>query len=282
MQNGIVSLFFSPMYDAFYSLIRENNRELVENKLLWDNGTYRIDFERLEKQLQGAKILLLTNPHNPTGRVFDKRELARIIEICMRQNVFIISDDIHMDIVYGDARYTPILSMVENPVNMCICTSASKTMNTPGLIGSYLLVPDATLREAFLKQLKQQDALSSVSILGMYATMAGYNESADYVDELVVHLESNMHFLKNYITNHIPEIRFEIPEGTYLAWLDVSALGVTEDALQEALIHVGKVAIMPGETYGGNGFIRMNVACSRSKLLDGLERMHQAIQTLRR
>ncbi|AQY52111.1 aminotransferase class I and II family protein [Listeria weihenstephanensis FSL R9-0317] len=273
---------FSPMYDAFYSLIEENNRELVENELVWDNGKYCIDFERLEKQLKGAKILLLTNPHNPTGRVFDKAELAKVIEICERHHIFIISDDIHMDIVYGNAQYTPILSLAENPVNMCICTSASKTMNTPGLIGSYLLVPDATLRAAFLKQLKARDALSSVSILGMYATMASYNESADYVDELVIHLENNMHFLKNYITNHIPEIRFEIPEGTYLAWLDVSALGVTKDALQEALIHVGKVAIMPGETYGGPGFLRMNVACSRSKLVDGLERMNQAIQTLRR
>ncbi|MBC1435979.1 pyridoxal phosphate-dependent aminotransferase [Listeria rocourtiae] len=272
---------FSPMYDAFYSLIQENNRKLVENELLWDNGTYRVNFELLEKQLRGAKILLLTNPHNPTGRVFQKAELSAIIELCERHGVFIISDDIHMDIVYGDARYTPILSLVEQPVNMCICTSASKTMNTPGLMGSYLLVPDEDLRADFLKQLKQRDALSSVSILGMHATMATYNESADYVDELVVHLESNMHFLKNYLASYLPEIKFEIPEGTYLAWLDISALGVTKDVLQEALIHVGKVAIMPGETYGGQGFLRMNVACSRSKLVDGLERMHKAILTLR-
>ncbi|KGL42356.1 pyridoxal phosphate-dependent aminotransferase [Listeria sp. SHR_NRA_18] len=272
---------FSPMYDAFYSLIRENNRELVENELLWDNGTYCIDLERLEEQLRGAKILLLTNPHNPTGRVFQKAELEAIIEICERLGVFIISDDIHMDIVYGNSRYTPILSLTKNPVNMCICTSASKTMNTPGLMGSYLLVPDEALRDAFLKQLKQRDALSSVSILGMYATMVAYNESADYVDELVVHLESNMHFLKNYIVNQLPEIHFEIPEGTYLAWLDISRLGVSKEALQDALIHVGKVAVMPGETYGGQGFLRMNVACSRSKLVDGLERMHKAILTLR-
>ncbi|WP_430534505.1 MalY/PatB family protein [Listeria rocourtiae] len=272
---------FSPMYDAFYSLIQENNRELVENELLWDNGTYRINFELLEKQLQRAKILLLTNPHNPTGRVFQKAELSAIIELCERHGVFIISDDIHMDIVYGNTRYTPILSLIERPVNMCICTSASKTMNTPGLMGSYLLVPDEDLRAAFMLQLKQRDALSSVSILGMYATMATYNDSADYVDELVVHLESNMHFLKNYLASHLPEIKFEIPEGTYLAWLDISALGVTKDVLQEALIHVGKVAIMPGETYGGQGFLRMNVACSRIKLVDGLERMHKAILTLR-
>lgn len=273
---------FSPMYDAFYNLIRENNRELVENELLWDNGTYRIDFERLEEQLRGAKILLLTNPHNPTGRVFQKAELSAIIEICERQGVFIISDDIHMDIVYGNAHYTPILSLERNLANMCICTSASKTMNTPGLMGSYLIVPDEDLRDAFLKQLKQRDALSSVSILGMYATMATYNESADYIDELVVHLESNMHFLKKYVTDNLPEIQFEIPEGTYLAWLDISALGVPCEVLQKALIRIGKVAIMPGETYGGQGFLRMNVACSRSKLVDGLERMHKAILTLRR
>lgn len=273
---------FSPMYDAFYSLIRENNRELVESKLLWDNGKYRIDFDQLEKQVENASILLLTNPHNPTGRVFDKEELTRIIEICERNGVFIISDDIHMDIVYKNAQYTPILSLSENRMNMCICTSASKTMNTPGLIGSYLLVPDDALRVAFLKQLKERDALSSVSILGMYATMAAYNESADYADEMVAHLEGNMHFVKSFIDEQMPEIKFEIPEGTYLAWLDVSALGLTKDALQDALVHVGKVAIMPGETYGGEGFLRLNVACSRSKLVDGLERMHKAIQTVRR
>ncbi|MBC1227171.1 MalY/PatB family protein [Listeria booriae] len=273
---------FSPMYDAFYDLIRENNRELVENELLWDNGEYCIDFERLEEQLRDASIFLLTNPHNPTGRVFKKWELERIIAICAQYHVFLISDDIHMDIVYGDAKYLPILDVATEPQNMCICSSASKTMNTPGLIGSYLLVPDVALRAEFLKQLKQRDALSSVSILGMYATMAGYNESADYVDELVAHLEGNMHYIKTYFDEKIPEIKFRIPEGTYLAWLDISALGVSKEALQEALIHVGKVAVMPGETYGGKGFLRLNIACSRTKLIDGLERMDKAIQTLRR
>lgn len=266
---------FSPLYDAFFNIIKERDRELVLNPLHLENGRYTIDFKSLERELQTAEILLLTNPHNPTGRVFSKEELLKIIALCKTYDVFLISDDIHMDIVYPGSAYTPVLSLSTERV--VICSSASKTMNTPGLIGSYLLVPDEALREQFLRILKGRDALSSVSILGMHALIAGYNEGASYVDELLLYLEKNMNLVRDFFSAELPDIAFLKPEATYLAWLDARGLNLTDDAIQNALVTKGKVAVMSGATYGAPGFLRLNVACPESKLLDGLSRMKKAL-----
>ncbi len=266
---------FSPLYDAFFNIIKEQKRELVLNPLLLENGRYTIDFHTLERELQTAKILLLTNPHNPTGRVFTKEELLKIMALCKANDVFLISDDIHMDIVYPGSTYTPVLSLGIERV--AICSSASKTMNTPGLIGSYLLVPDEALREDFLRILKGRDALSSVSILGMHALIAGYNEGASYVDELLLYLDKNMNLVRDFFSTELPDIAFSKPEATYLAWLDVRGLNLTDDAVQEALVKKGKVAVMSGAVYGAKGFLRLNIACPESKLIDGLHRMKKAL-----
>lgn len=275
----------TPAYDAFFKTIKDNHRKICENPLLFRDGHYTIDFIDLEQQLSHpkAKIFLLCSPHNPTGRVWTKVELLKMIELCQKYNVFMISDDIHMDIVRSDFSYIPLTSCTTDLKNIAICSSASKTFNTPGLICSYLLIPDANLREEFLVTLKNRDGLSSTSIFGMLSTISAYNECAPWVDELNLYVTNNLVLLQEFLKAELPEIQLVIPEATYLAWLDVSRLPYTSQQLQEALIHYGKVAIMPGNTYGATGenFIRMNIGCPREKLIDGLQRLKLAVEHLK-
>ncbi|WP_125715150.1 MalY/PatB family protein [Companilactobacillus kedongensis] len=270
---------FTPMYDAFYKVIEQNNRLLVPVRLGSAQTGYAIDWDSLETVLsqKQTKIFLLTNPHNPTGKVFTKEELERITQICKKYQVFVISDDIHKDIVYPGAKYVPITDIKQE--NVVICSSGSKTFNTPGLIGSYTLIPDKELRDAFLIELKDKNALSSVSILGMYAQMAAYSaEGVEYLDQLVPYLQNNFTIIDNFLKKKLPMLNFKIPQATYLAWIDISDLGMPMKELQDKLINVGKVGIMPGTTYGDSNYLRMNIACPKSKLEEGLKRMEIGIR----
>ncbi len=275
--DAVVTL--TPMYDAFYGLIQGNGREFVTVGQASAMDGYDLDWDALELALSRpeAKVMLLTNPHNPTGKVFTADELARIAKLCQANGVFLISDDIHRDIILGGVPYTPVTNVTCEGVAL-LC-SASKTFNTPGLIGSYALIPGADLREKFLFELKQKNALSSVSILGMTAQIEAYRLCSDYVDELVCYIRDNMRALKGFLDANLPEIRFEVPEGTYLAWMDASDLGMNAAELQRRLVEVGHVGIMSGETYGGYGYLRMNVACPRSKVERGMERMLRGIRS---
>lgn len=199
------------------------------------------------------------------------------MELCHANGVFLISDDIHRDMILGETPYTPVTNITREGVAL-LC-SASKTFNTPGLIGSYALIPDDDLRERFLFELKQKNALSSVSILGMTAQMAAYRSCSEYVDELVAYIRGNMQALKDFLAANLPEIRFAVPQGTYLAWMDASGLGLDAAELQRRLVEVGHVGIMSGETYGGAGYLRMNLACSHSKVERGMERMLAGIRS---
>lgn len=275
--DAVVTL--TPMYDAFYGLIEGNGRKLLAVSQASAMDGYGLDWDALAAALARpeAKVMLLTNPHNPTGKVFGVEELARIADLCARNGVFLVSDDIHRDMVLGDVPYTPVTNVTAEGVAL-LC-SASKTFNTPGLIGSYALIPDEGLRERFLFELKQKNALSSVSILGMTAQMEAYRSCADYVDELVAYVRGNMLMLKEFLGANLPEVRFEVPEGTYLAWMDASGLGLEASELQRRLVEVGHVGIMSGETYGGAGYLRMNLACPRSKAERGMERMLRGIRS---
>lgn len=274
----------TPAYDAFFKLVEENKRVFSGNKLLYENSSYFIDFQDLEKKLAHpcAKVFLLCSPHNPTGRVWSKIELKKMIALCKKYQVYVISDEIHMDIVNKPNVHIPIVNAAENLDHVCICTSASKTFNTPGLGGSYAIIPNQELKERFLITLKNIDGLSSTSTLGAIGLMSAYLNGGQWVDELNAYIEKNMELVKGFLDTHIPSAHLEIPESTYLAWIDISRLPYTDEQLQDALIHHGKVAIMPGEMYGkdGKGFLRMNVGCPSSKVIDGLQRFKKALDYL--
>ncbi|WP_042349741.1 MalY/PatB family protein [Bacillus massiliigorillae] len=274
----------TPAYDAFYKLIQDNNRTLSCNALVNHDGVYTIDFEDLEAKLSHpkAKILLLCSPQNPTGRVWTKEELDRIISLCNKHDVYIISDEIHMDIVHGSNPHIPITKAATDVSKVCICTSASKTFNTPGLSGSYNIIPDEALREEFLITLKNRDGISCASVFGTLSTITAYEHCNQWVDELNAYVKENLKLVQTFLEENVPAARLVMPESTYLAWIDVSKLPYSSDELQHALVHHAKVAIMPGETYGedAKGYIRMNVGCPREKVEEGLRRFKMGIEYL--
>lgn len=282
-EKGDGVLINTPGYDGFFKMILGNERRIISSPLKNVNGKYEIDFEDFEKKCREAKIFLLCSPHNPVGKVWTEKELAKIIEICKKNNVFIISDEIHMDIVYNK-KHIPIVSLEKDYLeNIVLCTSASKTFNIPAFTGSYLFIPSEKNREDFLKILKERDALSSPSILAVIATMTAYNECEYWVDELIKYTENNIRFVKEYLEKNIPELFCEIPDGSYFAWIDFSKLGISSEEFQKYLIDIGEVAVMPGLTYGEEGryFLRLNVACSIKKVEDGLKRIKKTVDYIK-
>ena len=282
-EKGDGVLINTPGYDGFFKMILGNERKIISSPLKNINGKYEIDFEDFEKKCREAKIFLLCSPHNPVGKVWTEKELAKIIEICKKNNVFIISDEIHMDIVYNK-KHIPIVSLGKDYLeNIVLCTSASKTFNIPAFTGSYLFIPSEKSREDFLKILKERDALSSPSILAVIATMTAYNECEYWVDELIKYTENNIRFVKEYLEKNIPELFCEIPDGSYFAWIDFSKLGISSEEFQKYLIDIGEVAVMPGLTYGEEGryFLRLNVACSIKKVEDGLKRIKKTVDYIK-
>lgn len=273
--EGVITC--TPMYDAFYGVIEGNGRRIAAVRQASAMEGYGLDWDALERAASDPRnrVMLLTNPHNPTGKVYTADELARIHGICREHGATLISDDIHRDVVYAPARYTPVLDV--STEGALIACSSSKTFNTPGLIGSYCLIPDPVLRERFLFELKQRNALSSVSVPGMVAQMAAYARCDAYVSDMVEHLAHNMALVADFVEKNVPGVSFVAPQGTYLAWMDASGLGMSAAEVQDRLVNRGRVGIMSGGVYGDARCLRMNVACPRSKLVDGLERMRRAL-----
>ena len=274
-------LTLQPMYDAFFRVIQDNGRRLAASELVDRDGHYEIDFADFEKKAAESGVFLLCSPHNPTGRVWTEEELERMFEICRRHGLAVISDEIHSDIVLGTGRHRPAV-LYRGKCPVYLVSSPSKTFNTPGLGGSYALIPDPELREAFVSRLRNRDFLNSVSLPGMYAAIAGYRECMAYVDELRAYVRGNMRFLKEQVDGELGDlgVRFTIPEATYLAWIDVRRVKASGKEIQNALVNCGKVGIMAGEVYGGPGYLRMNLGCPRTKLAEGIKRMKKGLGSL--
>lgn len=281
--GGDKILVMQPMYDAFFRVVRDNDRELVTSDLVERDGHYEIDFEDFEKKASQCRIFLLCSPHNPTGRVWTGEEMDRMMEICRRYGLPVICDEIHSDMILTERKHISAIRYQEKN-QVYLVSSSSKTFNTPALIGSYALLPDQKIREAFVARMRNQDFLNSVSLLGMYATITGYEQCMDYADQLVAYTRGNMAYLKEFIDRELAPmgVRFTVPEATYLAWIDVRQVAASSEELQNALVKVGKVGIMPGETYGGSRHLRMNLGCPRAKLEEGLRRMKTGMQAIPR
>lgn len=274
-------MVFDPMYDAFINVIKKNNRKLVTVNL--DNeSNYAIDFDDMENKLKDCRILLLCSPHNPTGKVFSSSELLNIVNICKKYSIYIISDEIHSDIILYDKKHYPIISYLENYRNIVLVNSSSKTFNTPSIGGSYAIIEDKQLCNEFLKQTREKDFVNSANVLGMLALMEAYENCDYYVDELNKYIEQNMDYTEKFLKDKLPMIRFIKPQATYLAWFDIRNLNCSFEKFQDILVNKAKVGIMSGETYGKNGamHLRMNLGCPMCKLEDGLERLEKAVNIL--
>jgi cystathionine beta-lyase len=277
-------VMLSPIYPPFIGACLLNGRMPVQSVLRGDEGgNYLIDFVDLEEKLAHprAKLLLLCNPHNPTGRVFSRRELERVGELCLRHGVLVFSDEIHADIVFkGKHIVFPTLSGELAEISL-VGMNASKTFNLADLRSAAVLSSNAGLREAFAEEIAR--CKLGRNSLGIAGVIAAYTRCADYADQLVRYLEGNLRCAVDFLAASAPGIRAYMPESTFLLWLDCRATGLAQPELVKFFLERGKVALNSGEDFGegGNGFMRMNVACPRQTLTEGLRRIASAAGAFR-
>lgn len=280
---GDAVVIHTPAYDAFYKAIEGNQRQVRAVGLEKRADGWFCDMAALEHALSlpESKILLLCSPHNPTGKVWTRDELETMAELCQRHGVKVISDEIHMDMVWADQPHIPWSNVARE--SWALLTSGSKSFNIPALTGAYGIIEDAQSRNDYLSALKGRDGLSSPAVLALTAHIAAYQQGASWLDALRDYLASNLHFVARELNSAFPELNWQVPQSTYLAWIDLRPLNIDDHALQDALIHQQKVAIMPGYTYGeeGRGFVRLNAGCPRSKLEKGVQGLINAIRTIR-
>lgn len=280
---GDTVVIHTPAYDAFYKAIEGNQRVVRAVELEKRTDGWYCDMTALENALSRpeSKILLLCSPQNPTGKVWTCDELETMAELCQRHGVKVISDEIHMDMVWGDHPHIPWSNVARD--SWALLTSGSKSFNIPALTGAYAIIEDTQSRNDYLSALKGRDGLSSPAVLALTAHIAAYQQGASWLDALRDYLASNLHYVARELNAAFPELSWQVPQSTYLAWIDLRPLNIDDHTLQEALIHQQKVAIMPGYTYGeeGRGFVRLNAGCPRSKLEKGVQGLINAILTIR-
>ena len=266
----------TPVYNCFFSSIRNNGCEIVSNPLRRTADTYEMDFDALERCAADprAKVMLLCNPHNPAGRVWTPDELTRLGNICLRNGVTVVADEIHCELVYQGFKYTPFASLSDAFLHRSVtCVSPSKAFNIAGLQIANIVAFDNDLRSRIDKAININE-VCDVNPFGVAATIAAYNEGEEWLNQLVDYLHGNYEALAEFCRRELPEFPITRLEGTYLVWMDCSSLGMPSDALEHALLDDARLWLNAGTMYGaeGEGYMRWNIACPRSVMLDGLNR----------
>lgn len=276
-------MIHTPAYDAFYKAIEGNQRTVMPVALEKREDGWFCNMAKLEAVLAKpeCKIMLLCSPQNPTGKVWTCDELEIMADLCERYGVRVISDEIHMDMVWDEQPHIPWSNVARG--DWALLTSGSKSFNIPALTGAYGIIENSESRETYLSALKGRDGLSSPFVLALTAHIAAYQQGAAWLDALRVYLKDNLRYIANTMNAAFPELNWQPPQSTYLAWLDLRPLNIDDNALKKVLIGQEKVAIMPGYTYGeeGRGFVRLNAGCPRSKLEKGVAGLINAIRTVR-
>lgn len=272
-----------PVYSPFHNIVESNERNLVISPLVkLDDRSYVMDYEDIEAKIKDVKVFILCNPHNPVGRVWTREELTRLGEICLKHNVLVISDEIHSDIILKNHKHTPFASISkEFRENTITCMAPTKTFNLAGLQSSFLVISNPYYYEVMDKAFSILD-IKRNNAFSLVATESAYNYGEDWLYELIKYIEDNVDFAIDYIKNHMPQLKVKKPEGTYLLWVDFSNLNVDKKDLKNALINKGRIALSDGSSFGigGDGYYRINLACPRSMVLEGLKRIEFAIKSL--
>ncbi len=266
----------TPVYNCFFSSIRNNGCEIVSNPLRRTADTYEMDFDALERCAADprTKVMLLCNPHNPAGRVWTPDELTRLGNICLRNGVTVVADEIHCELVYQGFKYTPFASLSDAFLHRSVtCVSPSKAFNIAGLQIANIVAFDNDLRSRIDKAININE-VCDVNPFGVAATIAAYNEGEEWLNQLVDYLHGNYEAMAEFCRRELPEFSITRLEGTYLVWMDCSSLGMPSDALEHALLDDARLWLNAGTMYGaeGEGYMRWNIACPRSVMLDGLNR----------
>lgn len=277
-------IIISPTFNLFFNSTYNNGRNIVECSLNYENGEYSIDFSDLEKKCENPQstLLILCNPQNPSGNIWTKEELARIGEICYRNHVVVISDEIHCDLTLPGKKYTPFASVSKIcEQNSVTCIAPTKTFNIAGLQTAAVVVPNEVLRHKVWRGLNT-DEIAEGNVFSIDATIAAFKFGEPWLNELNEYIANNRRFAEEYIDDSIPKLRAVRGEATYLLWIDCEKTGMSSDELAERIRRETGLFLSEGCEYRGNGagFLRMNLACPKSRLEDGLNRLRQGIEAI--
>jgi len=266
----------TPIYPPFLNSVHQHRRVLLENRLLYEDGNYRIDFEDFEAKAKEAKLFLLCSPHNPVGRVWDSDELERLVRICQENGVIIISDEIHSDIVYEKEH---IVTAKLSPNETILFNAPSKTFNIAGLNTSFAIIPNKKIRSRYNKR-QRLSGFGDGNPFGIEALIAAYSDGEAWLVELKKHLQKNIHYVNNFIREHRLDIVPTKTEATFLIWLDCQALGYSDEELERFFIQDAKLGLNSGRSFGeaGSGFMRLNIATSITKVKEAMNRILQACE----
>jgi cystathionine beta-lyase len=282
-REGDAVIVQPPVFFDFFDVLNENHREIVHNPLILDQGRYRMDFEDLESKASNPKtrMIYLCNPHNPVGRVWSEHELRTLGDICNRHGVLVVSDEMHGDLVFGGNKYTPFASLGPEYAANCIsCISPAKTFNIASCCSAFTLIADDDMRKAF----QIENSRLSVNKNNPFANVtmkAAYSSGAPWLEAVISYLESNVELVRAALGN-IPGIELVEPEGTFLLWVNFNGLGLGRDELYAFLRKEAKWSVTRGHSFGkeGNGFARVNIACTRAKLETALGNLELAVGSL--
>jgi cystathionine beta-lyase len=273
-----------PVYFPFFSAVESHGRRLVYNQLMESGGNWEMDFDNLKKCIgPKTKMIIICNPHNPVGRVWSPEELTELADICLDNDILILSDEIHCDLVLPGFRHTPVARLSEPYAEKSVtCIAPSKTFNLAGLSTSSVIIPSPSLRKSFNSTIEKLH-IGGGNIFGTVASVAAYTYGQEWLDELLLYLSGNADFITEYCRNLIPEIVPVQPEATYLMWLDCRKIEMKGKELQNFFINKAGVGMNEGSTFGpgGEGFMRMNLACPRSTLIKAMEKIEDAVAGIR-
>jgi cystathionine beta-lyase len=272
-----------PVYYPFFDAVTLNGRVLFLNQLRYENQIYSFDFEDFERKAKDplTKMFILCSPHNPVGRVWRKEELKKLGDICLENDVLVVSDEIHHDLILPGNRHTLFSTISEEfEKNTILCTAPSKTFNLAGLQISNIIIPDPKLRESFIQTISNKNGISIPNSFAIVAMIAAYNDGEEWLEQALTYINRNFQYLKEFVKEELPKVKYIEPEGTYLAWLDFSPTGINDGELKKRILNTAKVVLDDGPMFGsgGEGFQRVNVACPKSILENGMKRIKKVIE----
>jgi len=271
-----------PVYHPFRILSEKKGRQVVNNPLCYENGRYEMDFERMEKDIQGCKLFILCNPHNPGGRVWTREELLRVADICHRHKVLVFSDEIHCDLTFKPYHHTPFASISEEArMNSVTFMSPSKAFNMAGLVSSHALIFNPELRECFKNYLDAGE-LNMGHVFSYLSVRAAYTQGESWLEAVLDYIKENILYIDSFLRNNLPVIKAVIPQASYLVFLDCCELHLSQPELNRFFIEKARLALNDGEIFGkeGIGFMRLNAASPRSVIEEAMNRLLQAYKQL--
>lgn len=281
-KDGDKVLIQTPVYSEFYEVAETWGREVVESPLIEKDGTWSVDFEDFAKKVKQCRIFLLCNPQNPVGRVWEAEELRKMAQLCLESGTLLVSDEIHSDLIFHGKHHTPTASLSsEIAANTITCLSATKTFNLAGLQASTTVFPNKDMKRVFDEFWGHLD-ISRNNTFSCVAMEAAYREGEEWLEQLLPYVSANFDYIRDFCAKNIPQIKPNLPDATYLMWLDCRELGMTNEELRSFFIHKAFLGLNEGHTFGRSlsGFMRLNAACPRSTLEKAMHQLKSAVENL--